>query len=140
MTQNIAWIDKSPHNTETYQLETKFKHPETKFTFHPTADVALQDLAAQHYDLIVVEPFLASGLEHPDRGSGSYDVTYYGIDLVKRVRTQEGPNKDTPIIAVYPSPKENLTQRLKDAGANEVVDTTECMPPQFYELVKQYLK
>ncbi|MBI4980315.1 hypothetical protein HZC30_02015 [Candidatus Woesearchaeota archaeon] len=140
MAKNIAWIDESPLWTEAYLLEMELNRPGIKFILHRTADVALQDLAAKHYDLIVVEPFLASGLEHPNRGSGNYDVTYYGVDLVKRIRAQEGPNQNTPIIAIYSRPKDELTQRLKDAGANEVVDTLKCSPGKFYEVVKEYLK
>lgn len=148
MTNKIAWVD----NTHVWSLAHRMELDEFQklgsIELFEHADSALEAVTKTAYDLIVVEPVLAPGFNYPIPIPNSGDYGQIGLDLVKRIRA-EGPNTQTPLVVIYKAPRDKNDGRIygsvceedfRNAGANDVISAFDCMPHQFCDKVKPYLK
>ncbi len=136
MGKTIAWIDQDLEFTLGYRYAILKKHSETRFIFHQTADAAWRDLTTTPYDLIVMELMLAPGKNSSDYSTDNGLISY-SLGLIMKLKETEGLNKNCPIIAIYSGLN---FWGSRPSGINELIDSSECLPSEFYKIVKKYLE
>ena len=142
--KNIAWVNVDPSNEELYRRVINHLRSNVDFDQIPTAEDALEKISQNQYDVVVVGPLMPFSSER-SLAEGKNNYYDQGVDLVREIRSTVG-YEQTPILTlgVMPTEAGSLTERLLQAGANEVFDSTDfnskgCSPSHFSKVLSKYL-
>ncbi|HIH12083.1 TPA: hypothetical protein HA241_07885 [Candidatus Woesearchaeota archaeon] len=146
MTQKtITWIDNYLLETRTYRDKLLQANSGLVIETHRTAGEGYRALQTTMTDVIVINPYLAPGLEIPLPPplpiGWDQNPSLVGFDLVERVRRI---SEQTPIILLGRGREirdfaRGVSTAIPTTSYQEIVFARDVLPDQFAEIMRKYL-